>query len=320
MHIRPLIHASMAALVALTMPMASAAISDTDASIRLAEANNLATQFQMPTSVIDTNNYGFRYSSLWNPSTLPATSHTLHSGIDLNTANDCGRQVLAVGNGIVRFTGHGGSSWGGIILIQHRYWDGTAQAYREVASLDSLREGDFVTAGQHIGYIADSTAGSCRSFSGVLNHALYRVAWSPHLHFEIRTNLAHSAARWATATTYQGLSNCTSILYASATCRLNATNAAGYTNPEDWIAAHANVVPPPPAAPVGLRATSVGPEWRDPGLDRQQQQRDRFQSRAQDRPHRHLEPRCHRTGQQHHLHRKVYLGGHHLLLPSESHQ
>lgn len=263
-HPRPVAHAALAALAALTVPMAHAALSGTDASTRLAEANNLATQFQMPTTAIDTNNYGFRYSALWNPSTLPATSHTLHSGVDLNTTYDCGRQVLAVGNGIVRFTGHGGASWGGVILIQHRYWDSTAQSYREVASqyahvapLDSLREGDFVTAGQHIGYIADNTAGTCRSFAGVFNHAAYRVTWSPHLHFEMRTNLAHSATRWATAATYQGLSTCTSILYASATCRLNATNAAGYSNPEDWITAHANVVPPPPAAPVGLRTTAV---------------------------------------------------------------
>lgn len=266
-HPRPVAQAAaatVAALAALTVPMAHAAISATDATTRLAEANNLATRFQMPTTAINTNNYGFRYGALWNPSSLPATSHTLHSGVDLNTTDDCGRQVLAVGNGIVRFTGHAGASWGGVILVQHRYWDSAAQAYRQVASqyahvapLDSLREGDFVTAGQHIGYIADSTTGTCRSFAGVFNHAAYRVTWSPHLHFEMRTDLAHSASRWATATTYQGLSTCANILYASATCRLNATNAAGYTNPEDWITAHANVTPPPPAAPVGLRTTAV---------------------------------------------------------------
>lgn len=260
------------ALIALagTCGLAAAEISGPDASQRLIDAMHIATAFQSPTSQINTGNYGFAYAQKWNPSVVKASSYTLHSGVDINTTDDCGRRVVAVGNGIVRFSGHGGSLWGGVILIHHRYWDATAQRYTDIASqyghvapLDSLHEGDQVTAGQHIGYIADIDTGRCTSFTGVANYGRFDVSWSPHLHFEMRPSTDAVANKWTTAASFQALSRCATILDASSACRLAAADAAGYTDPEAWITAHANVRAALPSAPVGLSAKVIGTTQAD---------------------------------------------------------
>lgn len=240
--------------------LVNAELSSDTASQRLQDANHIATTFQLPTTSINTQNYGFRYAERWNA----ATPNTLHSGTDINTTNDCGRQVVAIGNGIVRFKGDGGSLWKGIVLIQHRFWNGATQSYVEVASqyahvapLDSLAEGDLVNAGQAIGYIADSNIGNCTSFQGVTSYGNYDVTWSPHLHFEIRTVTSFTATKWTAAQTFQAASNCSNILFANATCRVGAVDSVGYTDPEAWVSAHAIVALPTPAAPSGLSVSAI---------------------------------------------------------------
>ena len=246
--------------ISLMPVIASAEISAADAHQRLIDTSHLATSFQLPTDRIDTGNYGYKYAQKW----TAASPYTLHAGTDINTTNDCGRRVVAIGNGVVRYKGVGGPKWGGVILIQHRYWDETNRQYSEIASqyahvapLDNLAENDLVTAGQHIGYIADSTTGNCTSFQGVANYGTFDVPWSPHLHFEIRTTTAFAATRWSTAANFQAVTTCANILDATATCRVSAVNAVGYTSPESWIVAHANVIPPTPSAPVGLTIASA---------------------------------------------------------------
>ena len=165
-----------------------AEITAANASQTLQNASHIATSFQSPTTSINTSNYGFRYAQLWNA----ATPNTLHSGTDINTTNDCGRRVVSIGNGVIRYKRNGGAAWGGVILIQHRFWNSQTGMFEEVASqyghvapLDALNEGDLVSGGQHIGYIADRVGGTCTQFAGVQNYASFSVTWSPHLHFEI---------------------------------------------------------------------------------------------------------------------------------------
>ncbi len=209
----------------------------------LANNHHIAQSFQLPTTSINVNNYGYTYAALWDAGTL-----TLHSGIDINTSDDCGRVVLASGKGVVRFVGNGGSTWGGIVLIQHRYWANgefheIASLYAHVAPLDTLAEGQLVNAGQAIAYIADSTTGTCSSFAGVLDPNSWKVTWSPHLHFEIRTKVDLVANAWTKQLMFQQLapSGCTNILYDSLACRTSSVDAAGYTDPLIFVRDHASV-------------------------------------------------------------------------------
>lgn len=236
---------------------ASASLSANDASNTLSRNNIVADSFSLPVTGIDYNNFGFEYGQLWDA----ATTNTLHTGVDLNTSNDCGRQVTAIGNGVVRFKGSGGGTWGGIVLIQHRYWDTASNGYREITSqyahiapLDSLSEGQTVSRGEQIGYIADRNTGSCAAFAGVANYGQWDVTWNPHLHFEIRTDINLSATNWPSRTSFQNLINtvdaagCANILSASGQCRQRAVDLAGYTDPLDFIGSHSQ----PTAQPVVL--------------------------------------------------------------------
>jgi len=175
--------------------------------IRLSEY--IADGFDYPVDNINANNYGYEYSQPWS-TTATAPFSTLHSGIDINTINDCGREVKASANGVVVARGHYGNNWGGIILIKHKFYhengfdndtndnyvEFTTQ-YAHIAPLDSIQVGDYVYRGQHIGYIAwQNNHNDCNDFEGVNNPRQYDVNWSPHLHFEVRSNADLVADNW----------------------------------------------------------------------------------------------------------------------------
>lgn len=165
----------------------------------------VADGFDYPLDHINENNYGYEYSQPWgNPAT------TLHSGIDINTVNDCGREVKASASGIVVATGDYGNNWGGIILLKHKFYrengfdndtndnyvEFTTQ-YAHIAPLDSIEVGDYVYRGQHIGYIAwRDNHNDCNDFDGVTNPRQYDVNWSPHLHFEVRSDTTLVVDNW----------------------------------------------------------------------------------------------------------------------------
>lgn len=167
----------------------------------------------------------------------------MHPAIDFNTQNDCGRQVLSIGKGTVKYVEDGGSAWGGIILIEHSYLDGNTNRtktiysqYAHIAPLDSIYKGKDVKPGEHIAYIADIRGGNCNSFRGVTNPHKWDVAWSPHLHFEIREKDIF-ANKWHTATEFQNFApiGCNNILSQNQFCRTQAVNIAGYINPLNFL-------------------------------------------------------------------------------------
>jgi hypothetical protein len=182
---------------------------------RLAEY--VADGFDYPVTHINEGNYGFEYAQPWS-TTGNAPFSTLHPGVDINTVNDCGREIKAAAGGIVTYKGHAGARWGGVILIQHRfhgpeevannndYVEYTTQ-YAHIAPLDSIAQGDYVYRGQTIGYIAWSNDeavlrrhGTCgnNNMPGVTNPDNFQVRWSPHLHFEVRRDEELAAANWPT--------------------------------------------------------------------------------------------------------------------------
>jgi len=169
----------------------------------------IADGFGYPVSDINEKNYGWEYSQIW----TSGTPNTLHPGIDFNTTNDCGRQVSSVANGIILYCDNAGSSWGGVVLIQHRFhYEGGykndinddyveyCSQYAHIAPLDSIKVGDYVYKGQKIGYIAWND-NACNSFEGVTNPHNFNVSWSPHLHFEVREDETLSADHWVTLST-----------------------------------------------------------------------------------------------------------------------
>lgn len=164
--------------------------------------------FDMPVESINTANYGFEYSQPWRASSGQPFS-TLHPAIDINTNNDCGREVKAVASGIVKYKGNAGASFGGVVMVQHRFYrepdtqweDGTYEEYTSqyahIAPLDSIRVDDYVYRGQVLGYIAWNN-NSCNNFAGVTDPHQYNVTWSPHLHFEMRSDVGIAANAWPT--------------------------------------------------------------------------------------------------------------------------
>lgn len=252
-----------------------------EAKRQILEQRFVAASFQMPISKDVRTANGFSYAAHWNPSSVAASSYTLHSGLDINTSNDCGRAVNSIGNGIVRAVGSGGSYWGSIILVQHVYWNsvsgayaGVASQYAHVAPLDNLKAGDFVAAGQQLGYIAQGSVEKCDQFVGVSRPQDHIVKWPAHLHFELRTDLSLALDRWVNRTGYEQFSTCKKsypdIRTAPADCRSAAADSAGYTSPEDWVGNHQSVAPPLPSAPTNLTfiqstASSVDLAWADSG-------------------------------------------------------
>ncbi|WP_296682938.1 NBR1-Ig-like domain-containing protein [Thiothrix sp. UBA2016] len=228
----------------------NAEMTSQEASKRLTEINHIATDFILPTTNITFNdpatiNDGYNYADKW-----VSGNTTLHAGEDINTTNDCGRAVLAIGKGIVIASAHGGASWGGIISIQHRFlnkngvYQEIVSQYAHIAPLDSIKEGSFVDVGQKIGYIADKSGNTCSSsksdnpyFAGVSNSMYWDVTWSPHLHFEIRTNTDLTFNKWFGLADFQRFAptNCTNISSASLTCRVASVDKAGYTDPLKFI-------------------------------------------------------------------------------------
>lgn len=90
-----------------------------------------------------------------------------HNGVDLWSMGIYGKPIYATREGVVSYTGWYGSG-GWTVMIDHL--DGFKSIYMHMTNF-IVSEGDFVTAGQVIGYVG-STGGST----------------GPHLHFEIRYN------------------------------------------------------------------------------------------------------------------------------------
>lgn len=90
-----------------------------------------------------------------------------HNGVDLWCAGIYGKPIYATREGVVSYTGWYGSG-GWTVMIDHL--DGFKSIYMHMTRY-VVSEGDFVTAGQIIGYVGDSGGTT-----------------GPHLHFEIRYN------------------------------------------------------------------------------------------------------------------------------------
>ncbi len=90
-----------------------------------------------------------------------------HNGVDLWASGIYGKPIYATRAGVVSYTGWYGSG-GWTVMVDHL--DGFKSIYMHMTNF-IVSEGDFVTAGQVIGYVG-STGGST----------------GPHLHFEIRYN------------------------------------------------------------------------------------------------------------------------------------
>jgi len=90
-----------------------------------------------------------------------------HNGVDLWCMGIYGKPIYATREGVVGYTGWWGSG-GWTVKVDHL--DGFQSIYMHMTNF-IVSEGDFVTAGQIIGYVGDSGGTT-----------------GPHLHFEIRYN------------------------------------------------------------------------------------------------------------------------------------
>lgn len=90
-----------------------------------------------------------------------------HNGVDLWCSGIYGKPIYATREGVVSYTGWYGSG-GWTVMIDHL--DGFKSIYMHMTNF-IVSEGDFVMAGQVIGYVGDSGGTT-----------------GPHLHFEIRYN------------------------------------------------------------------------------------------------------------------------------------
>jgi len=108
------------------------------------------------------DHYGF----VWLDWTSPYTPLVYHPGYDYNgTGNDCGTDILAVADGVVKDVNLAG--WG-TLVIEHN-WRGTT-VYSQYGHISSslVSVGNTVTKGQHIAEVGSTGTASC------------------HLHWEIR--------------------------------------------------------------------------------------------------------------------------------------
>ena len=90
-----------------------------------------------------------------------------HNGVDLWCAGIYGKPIYATREGVVSYTGWYGSG-GWTVMVDHL--DGFKSIYMHMTNF-IVSEGDFVMAGQVIGYVGDSGGTT-----------------GPHLHFEVRYN------------------------------------------------------------------------------------------------------------------------------------
>lgn len=203
-----------------------------------------ADGFEAPVNE-NTSNRGYTFADYWKP--LATSTATLHTGVDLNTLNDCGAIVKSAANGIVREKLHGGGTWGGVILIQHRTSNANGDAdfttqYAHIAPSDKVNIGDYVYRGQSIGYIArgtDAQTRYCTDMPDSSGYSTYDVPWSAHLHYELRNNATLGATNWPTAASINATTrntNCaryTSLVSSTvpSECRISAINQLGYVNP-----------------------------------------------------------------------------------------
>ena len=231
------------------------------AALTAAEATRLLTTYEIgglgfAQPLVTSDSHGYEYGDCWNSGAQSncSTATTIHGGTDAgSTANDCGKKVFATSDGVVRYAADAGPSWRGVITIQHRTATQNApgawitqervSVYGHIAPLDTTVPGIFVRRGDHIGYIANGTQGACAdtAFAGVARPTDWNVAWASHLHFEIRTNLDMPDAAWYSMADFNEAvrgTTCYNQLRASATCRLAALTAKGYTDPYAFVINH----------------------------------------------------------------------------------
>ncbi len=120
------------------------------------------------------------YGGTCGPETTP------HPGLDLNYPNDYKMPVVAAADGEVIFSEYrGNSSWGNLVVIKHRLTSTGLQFYSAYGHLfqRDVEVGDIVTRGvTQVGLIGTGGTGA--------NEV------SPHLHFEIRTDLSLTASQF----------------------------------------------------------------------------------------------------------------------------
>jgi murein DD-endopeptidase MepM/ murein hydrolase activator NlpD len=205
------------------------------------------------------SNGGYGYADCWranNPGNdcNPATS--IHTGIDLNVQSTCGKKVYAAADGVVRFADYGGTSWSGIIMIQHRTRNYVGQIaevatlYGHVAPLASINEGNVVHRGQLIAFLANGS--NCRGTAlgtndNPVKHSstYWHTTWNTHLHFEVRADASEDATHWYNLSTYENdvaVGVCAKstgndpLLYRDYfDCRRLALGVHGYTDPVFFV-------------------------------------------------------------------------------------
>lgn len=101
-----------------------------------------------------------------------------HPGLDMNFGSgwdDFGLPVFAVADGVVVASNDRYDGWGNVVLVEHELSSGL-RFWAQYGHLDrrDVRAGDRVSRGQALGSIGDAHG-----------------QWSPHLHFEIRTEALH---------------------------------------------------------------------------------------------------------------------------------
>ena len=270
------IYAASTVLLALTSH-ANAEISSAEATTILNNNNLFANGFRWPVSgmlgsVVHkghtsdplNSNDGYGYGDCWNGYSNDCKSPTsIHPGIDINTASDCGKEVRAAADGVVRFAGDGGSFWGGLIMLQHRvndpnYFVGqhmtqAVTLYGHIAPVASINERDVVYQGQLIAYLANGT--DCRGtvFANPVKTKTggWTVPWLTHLHFETRTVTSPDATHWTTMATYESQARNTCKTVGNShplkfrddfTCRQIALSSGGYAEPFTFMNARKETI------------------------------------------------------------------------------
>ena len=241
-----------AACIAAISTANAATLTAAEASAQLMNASIAADGFALP--ITDYSHAGYSYGECWNAGgdSNCATATTIHPALDMNTANDCGRKVYAVADGIVRFSDLGGAEWGGVIALHHRYVTQSAPGpyvtkevvsiSGHVAPLDTTVSGKIVKKGDHIAFIGRGKEG-CASinFPGVADPGKWAVTWNSHLHFEMRTNLQMAPTAWNNMATLNEAvrgTTCYNQLRTSSSCRLKALAAAGFVDPIAFVNAN----------------------------------------------------------------------------------
>lgn len=126
-----------------------------------------------------------------------------HPGLDLNTPGDFGKPVYAVADGEVAYANDYAAGWGGVVMLRHDLSSGL-HFNSQYGHLDTVlvEKGQVVRKGAQIGTVGAPPGGG-----------------GPHLHFEIRTDVAIGATAYVCG-------------------NADSTVEGAYTDPQEFIRAH----------------------------------------------------------------------------------